>query len=141
MGDNVIDDAQVRFRFETNDGEYGAGGTTGQIILNTVEISAERPTNGKSGIGNEGEVGVSYGTRTVSLDTEEELNREAAELLEDLWMNDRTPNEVSVIAADVLDTRGSKFDWNEFSVTHEDDSSSTVSFAGKLRGVDIEANP
>jgi len=141
MGDGVIDDAQVVFEVETSDGEYGAGTTTGKIILNNVELSAERPTNGKSGIGNEGEVAVAYGTRSASMDTETELNRASAELLEDLWVNDRSPNEVSVIADDVLDTRATKFDWNDFSVTHEDDSSSTVSLAGKLRGLDIEANP
>jgi len=141
MGDGVIDDAQVQFTIDTEDGEFGAGGTTGQIILNNVEIQVQRSVDGKSGLGNAEEVAASYGTIAASLDTEAELESEAAELLETLWVNDRTPTEVSVIAGDTLDTRAAKFDWDEFTVTHEDDSSSTVSLSGVLRGVDIDSTP
>ncbi|TKX83420.1 hypothetical protein EXE43_24340, partial [Halorubrum sp. SS5] len=97
MGDNVIDDAQVIFELETDNDTFGAGGQEGLVILNSVTLSVSRDTNGYSGLGNEGEVAVGYGTKTASMDTEQMVNQEAAELLEDLYQNDRTPNEVSVI--------------------------------------------
>lgn len=136
MGDNVIDDAQVIFELD----EYQAG-DTGKIILQSVTLTIERPTNGYSGIGNEGEVAVGYGTRSASLSHEEVLNQRAAEMLADLYNNDRSPKEVSVIAGDVLDTRATKFDWNNLELNSEDDGDTTVSIDGKIRGLDIEANP
>jgi hypothetical protein len=137
MGDNVIDDAQVIMEI----GGYQAGGTEGKIILNSVTISGEQSTNGESGIGNEGETAVGYGTKMASLSYDGALNRSAAEMLQDLWRNNRTPKEVSVLAGDVLDARAAKFDWNSLEVNHENDSNSEVSIEGKLRGVDFEANP
>jgi len=137
MGNNVIDDAQVIFEV----GGYQAGGQAGKIILNSVTLSGDRPTNPESGIGNEVNTAVGYGTRSANLSYEGALNREAAEMLEDLWRNDRSPKEISVVAGGVLDTRAAKMDWNSFEVSHEDDSNSTVSVEALLRGVDIEANP
>lgn len=137
MGDGVIDDAQVTFEVAG----YQAGGESGRIILDSVTISGERSTNGESGIGNETETAVGYGTKMASMSYEGALNRRAAEMLEDMWQNAREPKEVSVVAGDVLDTRAAKMDWNSFEVNHEDDSNSTVSLEAKLRGVDIEANP
>jgi hypothetical protein len=141
MGDNVIDDAQVIFEQETDDGSYSAGGQTGKVILNSVTLTIERPTNGYSGLGNEGEVAVGYGTRSAAMDHEEMLNEEAASLLADLYNNARTPTEVSIIAGDVLDASAAKFDWNELELSHEDDGDQMVSISGKVRGLDIESNP
>lgn len=137
MGDNVIDDAQVIFEIA----EFQAGGDTGKVILNSVTLTVDRPTNGYSGIGNEGEVAVGYGTRSASLDHEEMLNQEAAELLAELYNNDRSPAEITILAGEILDTRATKFDWNNLEVNIEDDGDATVSMSGKVRGLDIEANP
>ena len=139
MGDNVIDDAQVIFELSTDDEDFGAGGQEGLVILNSVTLNIERPTNGYSGLGNEGEVAVGYGTITASMDTEQMINQEAAELLEDLYNNARTPAEVSVIADEVLDASASKFDWNELELGFEDDGDQQVSISGKIRGLDIDA--
>lgn len=137
MGDNVIDDAQVIFEIA----DWQAGGDIGKVILNSVTLTVDRPTNGYSGIGNEGEVAVGYGTRSASLDHEEMLNQEAAELLSELYQNDRSPVEIAVLAGDILDARATKFDWNNLEVNIEDDGDATVSISGKVRGLDIEANP
>lgn len=137
MGDNVIDDAQVIFEIA----EFQAGGDTGKVILNSVTLTVDRPTNGYSGIGNEGEIAVGYGTRSASLDHEEMLNQEAAELLAELYNNDRSPAEITILAGEILDTRATKFDWNNLEVNIEDDGDATVSMSGKVRGLDIEANP
>lgn len=137
MGDNVIDDAQVIFEI----GDYQAGGDTGKVILNSVTLTIERPTNGYSGIGNEAEIAVGYGTRSASLDHEEMLNQEAAELLADLYENDRSPSEIAILAGDILDARATKFDWNNLEINIEDDGDATVSMSGKIRGLDIEENP
>lgn len=139
MGDNVIDDAQVIFDMSTEGGDFGAGGQEGLIILNSVTLSVSRDTNGYSGLGNEGEVAVGYGTKTASMDTEQMLNKQAAQLLADLYQNDRSPAEVSVIADEVLDASASKFDWNELELGFEDDGDQQVSISGKIRGLDIEA--
>lgn len=137
MGDNVIDDAQVIFEIA----EYQAGGDTGKVILNSVTLTVDRPTNGYSGIGNEGETAVGYGTRSASLDHEEMLNQEAAELLAELYNNDRSPAEITILAGEILDTRATKFDWNNLELNIEDDGDATISISGKVRGLDIEANP
>lgn len=137
MGDNVIDDAQVIFEVD----EYQAGGDVGKIILNSVTIRVDRPVNGHSGIGNEGNVAAGYGTRSGEMDTEEQLNQEAAELLSDMYNNSRTPSEVAVLAGDILDVRAAKFDWDNLEVDIQDDGGATVSMSGMLRGLDIEDNP
>ena len=139
MGDNVIDDAQIIFEVSTEDNDFSAGSQEGLVILNSVTLSVERPTNGYSGIGNEGEVAVGYGTRSASMDTEQMLNEESAQMLADLYENDRSPAGVSVIAGDVLDASAAKFDWNELELGLEDDGDQQVSIAGKIRGLDIEA--
>ncbi len=72
------------------------------------------------------------------MDTEQMLNTEAAELLADLYNNDRTPAEVSVIADEVLDATAAKFDWDELELGFEDDGDQQVSISGKIRGLDIE---
>lgn len=141
MGDNVIDDAQVIFEQSTDDDEFVGGGDTGLVILNSVTLTIERPTNGYSGLGNEGEVAVGYGTETASMDHEEMINERAAEMLDELYNNARTPTEVSVIAGDVLDASAAKFDWNELEISAEDDGDQMISVSGKIRGLDIEANP
>lgn len=141
MGDNVIDGAQVVFELSGSEGDHQAGGSEGLIILNSVTLTFERPTNGYSGLGNEAEVAVGYGPRSASMSHEQMVNQDAAEMLEDLWQNDRTPAEVSVVAGDVLDTRASKMDWNNLEVNYEDDGDATISIDAKLRGVEIEANP
>lgn len=137
MGDGVIDDAQVIFELDN----WQAGGETGKIIMSSVTITLERPTNGYSGIGNEGEVAVGYGTRSGSMSTEQMINQEAAEMLDELYTNDRSPKEVSVIAGEVLDTRAAKFDWNNLEINYEDDGDATISIEGKIRGIQVEANP
>lgn len=141
MGDNVIDDAQVIFEHDIDGEEYVAGGQTGRVIVESVTLTLERPTNGYSGLGNEGEVAVGYGTRTVSMDFEEMLNQRAAEMLEAMYENQRSPTEVSILAGDVLDVSGAKFDWNELELGLENDGDQVVSVTGKVRGIDIEANP
>lgn len=141
MGENVIDDAQVLFEVETSESEYAAGGQEGLVILNSVTLTIERPTNGYSGLGNEGEVAVGYGTLTASMDTEQMLNKEAAEILSDLYNNARQSAEVSVIAGDVLDASAGSFDWNELELGLENDGDQQVSISGKIRGLDIEADP
>lgn len=136
MGDNVIDDAQVIFELDNYE-----GGEPGKLILNSVTLTVERPTNGYSGLGNEGETAVGYGTRSASMSHETVLNQEAAEMLADLYQNDRSPKEVSVLAGPVLDARATKFDWNNLELSAEDDGDVTVSVDGKIRGLEIEANP
>lgn len=140
MGDNIIDDGQVIFELSGSE-DYKAGGDVGKIILNSVTITIERPTDGFSGLGNEEEVGVTYGPKTASMDHEQMINQRAAEMLEDLYRNDRSPKEVSVVAGDVLDTRASKMDWNNLEINYEDEGEATISISAKLRGVEIEANP
>lgn len=137
MGDGVIDDAQVIFEID----DYQAGGDVGKVILTSVTVTVDRPTNGYSGIGNPDEVAVGYGTLSASMSAEEVINQAAAEMLEDLYNNNRTPKEVSVLAGDILDTRATKFDWNSLEVNYEDDGDATISIDGKLRGLDVEANP
>lgn len=139
MGDNVIDDAQVIF--EIGEGDFVAGGDTGKVILNSVTLTIERSVNGHSGIGNEANVAAGYGTRSANMDTEEQMNQAAAEMLEDLYVNDRSPKEISVTAGDVLETRAGKFDWDNLEVNIEDDGGATVSMSGLIRGLEVEANP
>lgn len=134
MGDNVIDDAQIIFEIADSQ----AGGEGGKLILSSVTLTVDRPTNGYSGIGNEGEVAVGYGTRSASLDHEEILNREAARLLEELYQNDRSPKEMTILAGDVLRAEAAKFDWNNLELNAEDDGDVTVSISGKVRGLNIE---
>lgn len=141
MGDNVIDDAQVIFEVSSESDDYAAGSDTGVVILNNVTLTVSRDTNGYSGIGNEAETAVGYGTRSASMDHEEMLNQRAAEMLADLYDNSRTPTEVSIIAGDVLEATAAKFDWNELEVAFEDDGDQMVSVTGKVRGLDIQANP
>lgn len=135
MGNNVIDDAQVVFEI----GDYNAGGDGGKVILNSVTLTIERPTNGYSGIGNEGEVAVGYGTRSASLSHEQVLNEEAAKMLEDLYENDRSAKGISIIAGGALTVEGAKFDWNNLELSIEDDGDATVSIDGKVRGVVMSA--
>ena len=140
MGDNFIDDAQVIFEHSTAAGDaYGAGGDTGKVILNNVTLTVERPTNGYSGLGNEGETAVGYGVQSASLDHEQMVNAESAELLADLYQNARSSTEVSVVAGDVLDASVASFDWNELEASFEDDGDQTISISGKVRGLDIVA--
>lgn len=141
MGDNVIDDAQVIFEISTDDADFTAGGDTGKIILDSVTITIDRETRGYSGIGNEAETGVGYGTRSASMSTTTHLNQAAAEALDSLYNNARTPQEVSVLAGDVIDSRASKMDWNSLEVDVQDDGDVTASIDAKLRGLEIEANP
>lgn len=141
MGDNVIDDAQVIFEHSIDGDDYAGGGDTGLIILENVTLTTERPTNGYSGLGNEGETAVGYGTLVHSMDHEQMLNEEAAEMLEDLYNNAREPSEVSIIAGDALDMSVAKFDWNELETSYENDGDQMVSVSGKVRGLDVEANP
>lgn len=131
MGDNVIDDAQVVFEI----GGHSAGGDEGKIILNSVTLTIERPTNGYSGIGNEGEVAVGYGTRSASLSHEQMVNQEAGEILKDLYQNDRSPVGVSIIAGDAFTAEAAKFDWNNLEINFEDDGDATISIDGKVRGL------
>jgi len=135
MGDNVIDDAQIIFEVA----ESTAGGTSGKLILNSVTLTVDRPTNGYSGIGNDTEVAVGYGTLSASLDHEQVLNEEAAALLERLYRFDRSPKEMTILAGDVLEARATKFDWNNLEVSAEDDGDVMVSVSGKVRGLDIDA--
>jgi hypothetical protein len=141
MGDKIVDDAQIVFEIETADGTHTAGGDSGKVILNDVTLTVDRPTNGYSGLGNEGEVAVGYGIQTASMDTEQMLNQSAAELLAELYNNSRSPAGISVIAEDVIEARATKFDWNNLEMGLEDDGDQTVSISGKIRGLDIEANP
>jgi len=135
MGDNVIDDAQVIFEID----DFTGGGDTGRLIIQSVTITVDRPTNGYSGIGNETEVAVGYGTLSASMDAETVVNERAAAVLEDLYRNDRSPKEVSLILGEAADVRASEFDWNELEVSVEDDGDTMVSMSGKLRGLDAEA--
>jgi len=135
MGDNVIDDAQVIFEID----DFTGGGDTGRLIIQSVTITVDRPTNGYSGIGNETEVAVGYGTLSASMDAETVVNERAAAVLEDLYRNDRSPKEVSLILGEAADVRASEFDWNELEVSVEDDGDTMVSMSGKLRGLDTEA--
>jgi len=137
MGDNVVDDAQVIFEHASPEEDYKAGGATGKVILNSVTLTIERPTNGYSGIGNEGEIAVGYGTLTASLDHEEMLNERAADLLKDLYNNARTSTEASIIAGDVLDASAALFDWNELELSSEDDGDQMISVSGKVRGLEM----
>lgn len=137
MGDQVIDDAQVIFEID----QWQAGGDTGKLILDNVTLTVDRPTRGYSGIGNEAEVAVGYGTRSASLSHDAQMNREAAELLVELYENDRAPKEVSIIAGDVLDASAAKFDWNGLEADFQDDGDSTVSIDGKVRGLDMDNTP
>jgi hypothetical protein len=145
MGDGVIDDAQVIFELGPN-GEYSAGNDTAKLILSSVQLTVDRPTNGYSGIGNETEVAVGYGTLSASMSTEQMVNREAAGMLVDLYENARTPQEVDVVATDtdaqgdsivVLATSATKFDWNNLEVNYEDDGDATISVDGKIRGLSM----
>lgn len=140
MGDNVIDDAQVIFEHETEGGDFAAGGDTGKVILNNVTLTIERPTNGYSGLGNEGETAVGYGILSASMDHEQMVNEESARMLASLYNNARNSTEVSVIAGDVLEANAAKFDWNELEAAFEDDGDQTISVSGKVRGLDIDAN-
>jgi len=139
MGQNVIDDAQVVFSIESESGDksWGAGTEEAKIILSSVTLTIDRPTNGYSGIGNEGEIAVGYGTRSASMSHEQIVNEEAGKLLADLYQNDRSPKSVSVTAGDVLEIGAAKFDWNSLEVSFEDDGDATVSIDGKIREVDI----
>lgn len=134
MGDNVIDDAQVVFEVA----DYTAGGDSGKIILSSVTLTIERPTNGYSGIGNKGEVAVGYGTRSASLSHEQMVNEEAAQMLKDLYQNARSPKGITILAGDVLTVESPKFDWNNLEVNFEDDGDATISIDGKVRGVSME---
>jgi hypothetical protein len=153
MGDNVIDDAQVIFEVESitagaaaegieaSDADpYQAGGDVGKVILNSVTLTIDRPTNGHSGIGNEGHIAVGYGTREATMDHEEQLNERAAEMLADLYNNDRSPRGITILAGDVLDASGSKFDWNNLEVNIEDDGGATVSISGLIRGLKMDTD-
>jgi len=135
MGDNVIDDAQVIFEID----DFTAGGDTGRLIIQSATVTVDRPTNGYSGIGNETEVAVGFGTLSASMDAETVVNERAADLLEDLYRNDRSPKEVSLVLGEAADVRASKFDWNELEVSVEDDGDTMVSMSGKLRGLDADA--
>jgi len=139
MGDNVIDDAQVIFEHETGGGNFSAGGDTGKVILNNVTLTIERPTNGYSGLGNEGETAVGYGIRSASMDHEQMVNEDSASMLAALYNNARESTAVSVIAGDALEATAAKFDWNELEASFEDDGDQTISVSGKVRGLDIEA--
>lgn len=133
MGDNVIDDAQVIFEVAG----YQGGGDTGKVIFESVTLTMSRDTRGYSGIGNEAETAVGYGTRTASIDHEQDLNQEAADMLKDLWNNDRSPKEISIIAEDTIDAHAAKFDWNELELDVQDDGDVTTSVSGKVRGLEF----
>lgn len=144
MGDGVIDDAQVVFELGA-DGQYAAGTDSAKLILSSVTLTVDRPTTGHSGIGNEGEVAVGYGTRSASMSTEQVTNREAAAMLVDLYQTGRSPKEVDVIATGgendnevVLATRATKFDWNNLEVNYEDNGDATISIDGKIRGLTMD---
>lgn len=144
MGDGVIDDAQVIFELGEQ-GEYAAGTDSAKLVLSSVTLTVDRPTNGYSGIGNETEVAVGYGTLSASMSTEQIINREAAAMLVDLYQTNRSPKEIDVVATGgvdddevVLATRATKFDWNNLEVSYEDDGDATISIDGKLRGLTMD---
>lgn len=94
MGQGVTDDKDLIVKIS----DYKGGGTSGQLIIDDVSVSAERDNTSYSGIGNDGVEGVGFGNKTYSFSGTTILNSDAAELAESIDSKDylegylKTPN-------------------------------------------------
>lgn len=133
MGIDVIEEGQLKVRV----GSETAGGNSGQVVMNDVTLSASRDNTDYSGIGNDTVTAKKFGTPNYEFDTEQILNKAAAQMLHDVVTGVEKETEF-LVNGEVIEFRAGECDWSDWEFNASDDGDVTVSISGELRDVQTE---
>lgn len=136
----VTSDSQLKVTI----GDKQAGGTQGQLILDSVEVSHSRDNDPKHGVGNDEPQGMQLGNITYEVTASAHLNGAAADLAKSI--KPHTPISATFQTTEDADgslsTNQSELYWNDVTVEAQDGGDVVVSLgldgvtaAGDLSGL------
>lgn len=120
--------------------DHKGGGSTGQLVIDDVELNTSRDNRTRHGIGNEDPQAIEKGNKEYTFSTTTHLNSAAKDALVRIDNGDAETDEIYLRDGDQFEGRADGMVFNDLTVSASDGGDTTVAIDADLLGVDYDAS-